>query len=169
MPSVELPLGDTLRAFSDLSDIDYHEQLLLGGTWQATIEDRDFEKEIGLAEWINSLSPFLQVALSSIFFLGDLSGVCRTGGLLDCHKRSLIRVRDSSLFYRFPTQISLLIWVLEFHCFNFRTGVSHHCKGQILNGSYSKPCLIATQAKLFIVKLELNLLHLKNHPLDIRC
>lgn len=31
MPSVELPLGDTLRAFSDLSDIDYHEQLLLGG------------------------------------------------------------------------------------------------------------------------------------------
>lgn len=45
MPSVELPLGDTLRAFSDLSDIDYHEQLLLGGTWQATIEDRVFEKE----------------------------------------------------------------------------------------------------------------------------
>lgn len=48
MPSVELPLGDTLRAFSDLSDIDYHEQLLLGGTWQATIEDRVFEEEGGL-------------------------------------------------------------------------------------------------------------------------
>lgn len=48
MPSVELPLGNTLRAFSDLSDIDYHEQLLLGGTWHATIEDRVFEKEIGL-------------------------------------------------------------------------------------------------------------------------
>lgn len=54
MPSVELPLGDTLRVFSDLSDIDYHEQLL-GGMWQATIEIRVFEKEIGLVEWINSL------------------------------------------------------------------------------------------------------------------
>lgn len=49
MPSVELPLGDTLRAFSDLSGIDYHEQLL-GGTWQATIEIRVFGKEIGLVE-----------------------------------------------------------------------------------------------------------------------
>lgn len=45
MPSVELALGDTLRAFSDLSDIDYHEQLLSGGMWQATIERTVFEKE----------------------------------------------------------------------------------------------------------------------------
>lgn len=57
MPSVEPPLGDTLRAFSDLSDIDYHEQLLLGGTWQATIEGRVFE-EIGLVELVNSLFCF---------------------------------------------------------------------------------------------------------------
>lgn len=57
MPSVELPLGDILRAFSDLSDIDYHEQLLLGGTWQATIEGRVFE-EIGLVELVNSLFCF---------------------------------------------------------------------------------------------------------------
>lgn len=49
MPSVELPLGDTLRAFSDLSDIDYPEQLLLGGTWLTTMEDGVFEK-IGLVE-----------------------------------------------------------------------------------------------------------------------
>lgn len=47
MPSVELPLGDTLRAFSELSDIDYHEQLLLGGMWQAIIEDSIFEKRLG--------------------------------------------------------------------------------------------------------------------------
>lgn len=66
MPSVELPLGDTLRAFSDLSDIDYHEQLL-GGTWQATIELRVFGKEIGLVEWINSLFlSLLTVILSSL-------------------------------------------------------------------------------------------------------
>lgn len=65
MPSVELPLGDTLRAFSDLSDIDYHEQLLLGGMWQATIEDRVFEKEGGLVEWINSL--FLSLPHSCTF------------------------------------------------------------------------------------------------------
>lgn len=55
MPSVELPLGDTLKAFSDLSDIDYHEQLLSGGMWQTTIEDRVFEKEIGLVVRLNPL------------------------------------------------------------------------------------------------------------------
>lgn len=66
MPSVELPLGDTLRAFSDLSDIDYHEQLL-GGTWQATIESRVFGKEIGLVEWSNSwFLSLLTVTLSSL-------------------------------------------------------------------------------------------------------
>lgn len=71
MPSVELPLGDTLRAFSDLSDIDYHEQLLLGGTWQAPIEDRVFEKEIGLVEWINSLVVSLPHSGTSLpLFLG---------------------------------------------------------------------------------------------------
>lgn len=73
MPSVELPLGDTLRAFSDLSDIDYHEQLLLGGTWQATIEDRVFEKEIGLVEWINSLFVSLPHSCTLLpVFLGGI-------------------------------------------------------------------------------------------------
>lgn len=73
MPSVELPLGDTLRAFSDLSDTDYHEQLLLGGTWQATIEDRVFGKEIGLVEWINSL--FVSLPHSGTFLPVFLWGI----------------------------------------------------------------------------------------------
>lgn len=94
MPSVELPLGDTLRAFSDLSDIDYHEQLLLGGTGQATIEDRVFEKEIGLVEWINSLFPFLTVALGSLCFLGESFWFLWNQWFVRCYETSLSMEMD---------------------------------------------------------------------------
>lgn len=76
MPSVELPLGDTLRVFSDLSDIDYHEQLL-GGMWQATIEIRVFEKEIGLVEWINF------IPLPALLLHFPPCSIYRTSGWLD--------------------------------------------------------------------------------------
>lgn len=135
MPSVELPLGDTLRAFSDLSGIDYHEQLLLGGMWQATIEDRVFEKEIGLVSGLTVCFTSSRLHFPPCISWGIILVSVEPG--VGWMPREVIKeerwLRDLRLFCSFSVQILPVTWTLEFHCLRIRTGGSHRWKVQILN------------------------------------